>query len=219
MCQQSFPVHAEGLPLDLTLICAITHFNDDIFWNDRTKPLKALRSMLLVRLSKDWQGLCKCKNAFQPLWPAWGTVGTVRGICLTISSHHYIYPSIAASICFFSIPSLSWCYQFHCSFVLDWLWGISSAKGLFLIAAAEIEHVGRCSLLPQGQGCPVPSSPSEHSCKKMCHLCLSEALHQRNSYACCFINSRLPQNSKHALQFLGVDGPLILLLNQYWFWS
>lgn len=95
----------------------MTNFNDDIFWNDRTKSLVGLGTMLFVRLSMDRQGLCKYRNSFQLPWPAWGIVGTdIRGICLTISSHHCISPSIAASICFFSISmSLNWHYQFHYS--------------------------------------------------------------------------------------------------------
>lgn len=116
MCKQKHG-HAEGLKLDLNLIFDMTNFNDDIFWNDRTKSLVGLGTMLFVRLSMDRQGLCKYRNAFQLPWPAWGIVGTdIRGICLTISSHHCISSSIAASICFFSISmSLNWHYQFHYS--------------------------------------------------------------------------------------------------------
>lgn len=52
MCKHFFPVHAEGLPLDLNLMCAITHFNDDIFSNDRTKPIIGLGRVLFI-LSMD----------------------------------------------------------------------------------------------------------------------------------------------------------------------
>lgn len=184
--------------------------------NDRTKSLIGLGSMLFVRLSVDWQGLCKYRNAFQLPWPAWGIAGTVRGVCLTICSHHYISPSTAPSIRFFSISmSLNWHYQFHYSLVPGWLRGISGAVGLFLIAAAWNWTWGRCSLLSQGEGCPVPSSPRGRNVPPL----LSRSSAPEKQLCLLFYKFQIALEFKTCSPVFRVDGPVILLLNQYCFWS
>lgn len=133
MCKQKHG-HAEGLKLDLNLIFDMTNFNDDIFWNDRTKSLVGLGTMLFVRLSMDRRGLCKYRNAFQLPWPAWAISEAfvsqflhiiVFLLPLLLVFVFSLFPCHLIDIISSTIP-----------LVLGWLQEISGAMGFFLIAAA-----------------------------------------------------------------------------------
>lgn len=89
--------------MDLNLIFDITNFNDDIFLNDRI-VISRFGDHAVCKIIYGQARTVQIQKCLSASLASMGDIGTdIRGICLTVSPHHFISPSIADSICFFSI--------------------------------------------------------------------------------------------------------------------